>query len=107
MNPRLGSIIKNLIYNKVQLNTLSTYHRCYELWNLIKESKKLSGEIIEIGTWRGGSGALIAYQSKKHCPNSKVYLCDTFKGVVKSGENDKNIMMENIRIHQKVMWKIY
>tara|TARA_Y100001935_G_C17311426_1_gene516719 strand:+ start:5959 stop:6633 length:675 start_codon:yes stop_codon:yes gene_type:complete len=88
--PWLNNEEFNLIYNKVQLNTLSTYHRCYELWNLIKESKKLSGEIIEIGTWRGGSGALIAYQSKKHCPNSKVYLCDTFKGVVKSGENDNN-----------------
>ena len=80
----------NRIYNKVQLNTLCSYHRCYELWQLVEESKKLPGEVIEIGTWRGGSGALIAYQSNKHSPNSKVYLCDTFYGVVKSGKHDND-----------------
>ena len=78
----------NRIYNKIKSNTLCSYERCYELWQLAEESKKLPGEIIEIGTWRGGSGAIIAYQSNKHSPDSKVYLCDTFYGVVKSGEHD-------------------
>ena len=64
----------NSIYNKIKLNTLCTYHRCYELWQLVKESKKLSGSIIEIGVWKGGSGALIAQQAKKIYPNISNFI---------------------------------
>ncbi len=35
--------------------------RCYELWTLVAQSCKLSdGDILEVGVWRGGTGALIA-----------------------------------------------
>jgi len=88
--PWLNNEEFNQIYNKIKLNTLCSYDRCYELWELVYESKKLPGEIIEIGTWRGGSSSLIAYQSKKHSPSTTVYLCDTFNGVVKSGHHDNN-----------------
>ena len=64
-------------------------YRCFELWKLIEQVAKLdSGSIIEIGVWRGGTGGLIATQAKNCGIKDKVFLCDTFKGVVKAGERD-------------------
>ena len=75
-------------YNAIKGNTLVDIYRCFELWQLIKESSKLDGAIIEIGVWRGGTGCLIAKQAELCGIKSTVYLCDTFTGVVKTGEND-------------------
>jgi O-methyltransferase len=69
--------------------TLVDEYRCFELWKLLEQVAKLkSGSIIEIGVWRGGSGALIAMQAKNCGIEDKVFLCDTFTGVVKAGERD-------------------
>jgi len=46
--------------------------------------------LIEVGVWRGGTGALIAKQAKLNDIKGKVYLCDTFTGVVKAGEKDSS-----------------
>jgi len=79
----------NEIYSLIKKNTLIDKYRCFELWKLIEESKKLpSGDIIEIGVFRGGSGALIASQVKECGIDATVYLCDTFTGTVKVGGND-------------------
>jgi O-methyltransferase len=73
----------------IKNNTLVDKYRCYELWQLVKESAKLEGGgIIEVGVWRGGSGALIAKQAEICGIKSSVYLCDTFTGIVKAGKND-------------------
>ena len=76
------------VYETIRDNTLVDKYRCFELWQLIKESSKLEGAIIEIGVWRGGTGCLIAKQAEICDIKSTVYLCDTFTGVVKAGEND-------------------
>lgn len=68
--------------------TLVDIYRCYELWVLAAESSKLSGDLIEIGVWRGGSGALIAKSARNQGITSPIYLCDTFRGVVKATESD-------------------
>ncbi|NKB25536.1 MAG: hypothetical protein GKR87_14390 [Kiritimatiellae bacterium] len=47
-------------YEKIKPYTLVDVYRYYELWSLVQQSSKLSGGIIEIGVFRGGSGALIA-----------------------------------------------
>lgn len=76
-------------FRKVGKNTLITEpQRMYELWQLAKEVSHLEGDMLEVGSWRGGSGALIAIASKAKENNTKVYLCDTFEGVVKAGELD-------------------
>jgi O-methyltransferase len=69
-------------------HTLVDNFRCYELWTLVEQSAKLTGDIIEIGTWRGGTGALMAVQAARCGIDGKVYLCDTFTGVVKSSDKD-------------------
>jgi O-methyltransferase len=73
----------------VKDNTMITEpQRMYELWQLSKEVKDLEGDYIEVGSWRGGSGALIAMAAKINSLNFNVYLCDTFEGVVKASKYD-------------------
>ena len=68
--------------------TMVDEYRCYELWQLVEQTSGLTGALIEIGVWRGGSGALIAKKASLCNIKNKIYLCDTFKGVVKAGAND-------------------
>lgn len=73
----------------IQGFTLVDKYRCFELWKLIEQIAKLkNGSIIEIGVWRGGTGALIAKQAKNCGIEDTVFLCDTFTGVVKAGLKD-------------------
>jgi len=79
----------NQVYESIKNNTLiSERLRIYELWQLSLEVKDLDGDYIEVGCWRGGSGALIATVANKHSSGSNIYLCDTFEGVVKASEKD-------------------
>lgn len=75
-------------FSLVQSNTLVDKYRCYELWELVEQTAKLEGCIIEVGVWRGGTGALMAKRAKLQNIDATVYLCDTFSGVVKAGEKD-------------------
>jgi len=87
--PWLADPVFNETFEVVRGNTLVSIYRCYELWQLVKESAKLDkGALIEIGVWRGGSGALIAKRAAMEGIREPVYLCDTFAGVVKAGEHD-------------------
>ena len=65
-------------------------YRAYELWDLVSQSAKVDGALIEIGVWRGGTGALIAKQAALSGIVDTVYLCDTFQGVVKASDRDQS-----------------
>jgi O-methyltransferase len=71
-------------------HTLCDMYRLWELWKLTEQVGKISmhGDIIEIGTYKGGSGATIALQANRECPEATIYLCDTFQGIVKCGEHE-------------------
>ena len=75
-------------YRKIKPYTLVDKYRCFELWSLVEQSKKLDGSLIEIGVWKGGTGALIARKARLTGINDPVYLCDTFSGVVKASGKD-------------------
>lgn len=60
---------------------------CGALWN---KAKKLDGSLIEIGVWKGGTGALIARKAQLSGIVAPVYLCDTFSGAVKASEKDSS-----------------
>lgn len=78
------------VYEVIKPNTLVDRYRCYELWQLVAEAGKLErGDLIEIGVWRGGTGALITRKCQLAGIQDTVYLCDTFKGVVKAGPQDE------------------
>lgn len=83
-SPWLNDKEFNNVFDIIKTNTLVDIYRCYELWQLVTQMKNVEGEILEVGVWRGGTGCLIA----KAAPEKKVYLCDTFQGVVKASHLD-------------------
>ncbi len=63
--------------------------RLYALWRFMEQAQKLDpGAYLEVGVWRGGSGCLMARKLQLMGDPGKIYLCDTFQGVVKAGEVD-------------------
>lgn len=75
-------------YQSIKEHTLVDRLRCFELWALVEQTSKLEGSLIEIGVWKGGTGALIARQASLCGIDDPVYLCDTFTGVVKASDKD-------------------
>src|SRR5262245_43956174 len=86
--PWNSSVDFQTVWNAVRDHTLVDIFRCWELWHLVGQTTKLSGSFIEVGVWRGGTGALIASAAKKSGIVAPLYLCDTFHGVVKAGVHD-------------------
>lgn len=77
------------VYRAIEGATLVDEYRCFELWKLIEQVSKLdAGWILEVGVWRGGTGALLARRAKDLGIGGMVLLCDTFSGVVKAGSED-------------------
>ena len=76
------------VYQQVRKNTLVDVWRLYELWAVVGELADVPGAILEVGVWRGGSGALMAARAAALGIEDQVYLCDTWEGVVKSGALD-------------------
>lgn len=77
------------VYDRCRAHTLVDIYRCYEIWSSVAEAAKLQqGDLLEVGVWRGGSGALIAAQCARLIPSAQLFLCDTFTGVVKTGAQD-------------------
>jgi O-methyltransferase len=75
-------------YQKCRKNTTVDIYRCYELWLLVGQVAHLKGDLLEVGVWRGGTGCLLAARASQLGADATVFLCDTFKGVVKTGELD-------------------
>jgi O-methyltransferase len=76
-----------MVYERIKGHTLVDIYRCYELWSLGLQMSVIHGNFLEVGVWRGGTGALLA-SSVQGNPNKHVYLADTFTGVVKAGADD-------------------
>jgi O-methyltransferase len=76
------------VYRAVRRNTLVDVWRLYELWSLLEELADVPGSVLEVGVWRGGSGSLMAQRAAALGFPDTVYLCDTWEGVVKTGEVD-------------------
>ena len=76
------------VYSAVKANTLVSVERCYELWDLAHNLASVPGDFVEVGVWRGGTGAILARALERTKPERRIYLCDTFSGVVKAGAQD-------------------
>jgi O-methyltransferase len=62
--------------------------RCYLLWRTALQCASLPGDFLEVGVWRGGTGALLSDAAARIDDGRHVYLADTFRGVVKAGPKD-------------------
>jgi O-methyltransferase len=78
----------NRVYRVIRKNTLVDVWRCHELWSLVGELREIPGAILEVGVWRGGTGALLAARARNLGLSETVYLCDTWQGVVKTTDVD-------------------
>jgi O-methyltransferase len=77
-------------HEAIRGNTLVDLYRCWELWHLVAQVRHVDGDILEVGTWRGGTGALMGRRAKDlHLP-LEIFCCDTFTGVVKTGAEDSH-----------------
>lgn len=76
------------LYERIRGFTLVDIYRCFELWSLLPQVAHLDGDILEVGVWRGGTGAILASANKAAERPKTVYLADTFAGVVKSTDKD-------------------
>jgi len=86
--PWLTDLEFDNLYEKIKDYTLLGKIKSYTIWELVKETNFLKGAIIEVGVWRGGSGVLIGKQAGYNKNYTTLYFCDTFSGVVKTGEKD-------------------
>lgn len=87
LSPWLGDAHFLQTYGRVKAHTLVDVYRCYELWSLAQQMDSVEGDILEVGVWRGGTGALLAEAVRKYS-GKRVFLADTFGGVVKAGKHD-------------------
>jgi O-methyltransferase len=88
-SPWIGDGEFRAAYAMIDKSTLVDVYRCYEMWQLVTESMKAGpGDLLEVGVWRGGTGALTAMRSRIDRATDTVYLCDTFCGVPKAGAAD-------------------
>jgi O-methyltransferase len=76
------------VFRAVKGNTLVDVWRCHELWSLLGELSEIPGDVIVVGVWRGGSGALMASRVAELGIEADVFLCDTWEGIVKTGPTD-------------------
>lgn len=67
--------------------TLNDIQRLYTLWTLALQVKGMEGDFLEVGCWKGGTGAIIS--SALRDDGSRKILCDTFHGIPEiKGSND-------------------
>lgn len=74
---------------QVKGQSLVDVYRRYALVQLVRQTTaKIPGDILEVGVYQGGTGCLMAMAAQRVGSNAQVFLCDTYQGVVKAGEND-------------------
>lgn len=78
------------VYKTIYPYTMVDKYRCYELWQLVAQTGKLDGDILEVGVWKGGTGGLLCKRLKTLNIQKTVYLADTFTGVPKVSFRDSN-----------------
>jgi O-methyltransferase len=75
-------------FEAVKGHTLVDIYRCYELWSLLEQTRRIPGDVLEVGVWRGGSGCLLGFAMRAALIQARLFLADTFAGVVKAGTED-------------------
>lgn len=69
-----------------ETDLLLTDLEAHQIFQAVTKTKKISGDIAEVGSYKGGSAKLIcSAETQKH-----VYLFDTFEGLPEPTESDKD-----------------
>ncbi len=73
------------LFEQIKYNTLVDIYRCYELFSFAKSVQHIEADVLEVGVWKGGTAKLLSHFVNG---NNKLYLADTFTGVVKASDKD-------------------
>ena len=103
------------IYNLCKPYTMTTVERMYALFCSIKYilNNDIPGSFVKCGVWRGGSAMLIAKMlNNREIKSKKIYLFDTFEGMSRPTNYDKDFMgnnaslllKKNVRNKQESVW---
>ena len=74
------------VYAAVRDHTMVDVFRLWTLWFIAGQLP--SGDVLEVGSWRGGSGAVIGRSIARRADGRTLVLADTFPGVVKASRRD-------------------
>ncbi len=69
---------------KKETSMLLKNQEAFLIYKMVRKSEKISGDIAEVGVYKGGSAKLIKESTKK-----TIHLFDTFEGLPSSSGNDK------------------
>lgn len=93
-----------IIYDKCKNYTMTSKERMYALYKAVEYifNSKIPGDFVECGIWKGGSTMLIAYTLiELNETNRKIYLYDTFEGMIEPTKNDYCVSDKKIRAINK------
>ncbi len=79
------------LFKKVFPYTLIGYVNLSQVYDAVDEviRENVSGAIVEMGSYKGGCGVLMAYTSKKMGDTRITWLFDSFEGLPEFSEHDK------------------
>lgn len=86
-SPWLDDAAFAAVYERIRDATLVDVYRCYELHALAVQMRRVPGDMVEVGVWRGGTAALLASAA----PEKTLHLFDTFAGVAKA-DHDRDTL---------------
>jgi O-methyltransferase len=76
------------IYDAVKGSTFVDQYKCYELWEQLGQLEHITGDVLEVGVWRGGTGVIMSRRLADLDSGGRTFLADTFQGVAKAGTED-------------------
>lgn len=68
--------------------TWVTYNEAYQIAMLVQKTKKISGDVAEVGVFKGGTAKIIAQLKGK----KNLYLFDTFEGLPDRTKHDDAVL---------------
>lgn len=90
---------KNWLENQKEIEVLQTYLECESLYESTVKSNEIEGDLVEVGVYTGGSAKIInEYKSK----DKKLYLFDTFKGLMDCDPEKDSLKNEEINPPKKI-----
>ena len=84
--PDIKKVINFYIENHEDIQDLQGIYKMMFLLQCIKETERLEGDIIELGSYKGGNAIMIAKFLKQIGSKKKVYACDTFEVIPNDDE---------------------
>lgn len=85
-------------FEKCKNYTRTSIERMYSVYKSVEYVVKnnLEGDMVECGTWRGGSAMMMAYSLMEFNDlNRNIILYDTYEGMSEPGNNDKTSSNED------------